>query len=106
MTVLASQFIATAGLDHLVKIWHVPNGSLQDGCEVKRKLKVPADVKALKYCPKSGVLAVSCTDGSVNVHHLKISQLLNDSDDAEINEDDIDIDELDDAIEESKELPA
>lgn len=105
VTVMASQLIVTAGFDHLVKIWHAKSDSMLDGCELKRKIAVSADVKALKYCPKSGVLAVSCSDGSVHVYHVKISQLIgnkNDNDDFSIDENDIDIADLDDQLEESK----
>ena len=103
VNVLTEQLIVTAGLDHLVKIWHVKSGSLQGECEVKRRIKVTTDVKAMKYCPKNGVLAVSCAEGSVNVHHVKISQLLTEGDDISIDENDINIDELEKENEESKE---
>jgi WD40 repeat protein len=93
--------LATIGIDGILKTWRASDGALQDECDILHKLKIGKDVTGLRYCPKKGFLAVSCTDGSVMGLNLKVADMLAKAEsDVDINEDDFDLDDLEENPEE------
>ena len=68
--------LVTVGLDQYLKIWRTKDAELQGDADILVKHKIGKDVSCIKYCPKNGVLALSCTDGSVLTIPLKVAEMI------------------------------